>query len=362
MTDNGSAGRLVAALVHEGIVAAERADDAQKTVEAVLASSSPEPSAAHPARGNRPRLAEVAAYAGAALVVASMVLLGVQYWAQWQPLQRSLVIGAVSLVLLAGALAVWRLSPVNSADESTPAPRTRYFVATLVLASALSMAIAIGSYLSTTLFRPPTYDRKNVSMTVAVVIALLILGLGYLLVRTILLQLGLAVAAFMLVTGVWLGEQTSSADWLPNLWRALLILLLALVWGLLTELRGWREETLGRALTAMMLIGGCQMLLGLPSAGWAHACTLAAAVMLFGLYWWRGDWPYLAGGVVALTIAVTEALVEWTDGSLGAGGAVLVAGLTLLAASGGAVLLRRRRETDPDAPVAPGSRFRHRTG
>ena len=385
MTDNGSAGRLVAALVHEGIVAADRADDAQKTVEAFLASSPPDSSAVSSpvmdprvmnprvmeadavstaglptqVRTHRPRLAEVAAYAGAALVVASMVLLGLQYWAQWQPLQRSLVIGSVSLVLLAAALVAWRLSRT---DEPASSARTRYVIATLVLVSAIAMAIAVGSYLYTTRYRAPVYDRHNVSLTVALVIALLILALGYLLVRTMLVQLGLAVAAFTLTTSVWLGEQYSSEDWLPGLWRAVLILVLAALWGVLAETRRWREESLGRAVTAVLLIAGCQMMFGLPSLGWAHAFTLAAAFVLFGLYWWRGDWPHLAGGVVALTIAVTEALVEWTHGSLGAGGAVLVAGLTLLAASGGAVLLRRRREADTDVPPAPRPRFRHRTG
>ena len=44
-------------------------------------------------------------------------------------------------------------------------------------------------------------------------------------------------------------------------------------------------------------------------------------------------WPYLAGAVVAVTLVVPEAVSDWTDGSLGAVGGVLVAGVTLLVAS-----------------------------
>ena len=58
---------------------------------------------------------------------------------------------------------------------------------------------------------------------------------------------------------------------------------------------------------------------------------------------WRDDWGYLVVGVISLTVAVTQALLDWSGGSLGPGGAVLVAGLTLLAASGLAMRLRRVR-------------------
>ena len=44
-----------------------------------------------------------------------------------------------------------------------------------------------------------------------------------------------------------------------------------------------------------------------------------------------------------LAAPFTQALLDWSGGSLGPGGAVLVAGLTLLAASGLAMRLRRVR-------------------
>lgn len=308
-----------AALVDQGIVKEDRADDARQVIAAALVpvpatdESVPDRTAAH-----RPRMAEVAAYAGAALVIVAIVLLGVQYWGQWRPAIRSAVLGLIALVLLSAGVLVARLNRGRSA---------RAFVATMVLIASIAVALAVGTYVKDTWYSPPNHMSYNMPFTVALAAALMVLIGGYLLVRT-----------------------------------SLLILLLAVVWGVLTETRRWREETLGGAITAVMLIIGCQMLLGLPSPGWAQACTFAAAFVLFGLYWAREDWPSLGGGVLALTTAVTEALVEWTDGSLGAGGAVLVAGLTLLAASGGAVLLRRRREAESEPAPAPRRGLRHHTG
>jgi hypothetical protein len=57
----------------------------------------------------------------------------------------------------------------------------------------------------------------------------------------------------------------------------------------------------------------------------------------------RPAWAYLATGVIALTLAVPEALTDWAQGSLGSAGVLLATGVTLLAASVGG--LRLRRET-----------------
>lgn len=177
---------------------------------------------------------------------------------------------------------------------------------------------------------------------------------------SVLVHLALGAATVVLLTGVWLGD----GGW-HEFARGGLTLAVAAGWLLLTR-RGWAEPTVGSAVGALLLLLGAQLLLEHDNPGWAHAATLAVALVLFGLYWWLAEWPFLAVGVIALTAAVTEALIEWTEGSLGAGGAVLVAGLTLLGASGAAVLLRRRREHgNEDGPgdgpgrVHLGQRERH---
>jgi hypothetical protein len=75
---------------------------------------------------------------------------------------------------------------------------------------------------------------------------------------------------------------------------------------------------------------------------WFGYLVLAAvAVGAFGMYVARPAWPYLAAGVVALTLVVPEALLDWFDDALGPAGALLVAGVTLLAASLAGLRLRK---------------------
>ena len=63
------------------------------------------------------------------------------------------------------------------------------------------------------------------------------------------------------------------------------------------------------------------------------------------------EWVVLAGGVVGATLVVPEFLYDVTDGSLGASGVMLVAGVTLLA--GSLAGLRIRRNPDPTARTTP---------
>jgi hypothetical protein len=353
MYQSGTSGRIVAALVSEGMLDTDRAEAALAVVERSLVTTPPtaattaaaQPPTPPPA-GARPRLSEVAGYAGAALVVASIVLLGAQYWGEIEPLPRTIIILAIATVLLVGALVTTRIAAGSWIRGRDLGPRPRYFVSTLVVAAAVGVGLAVGSYLFTTRYEPPnTYDMHNVSMTWGVSLALVVLAVAYVVVPSIVLHLALAFATFNLAVSIWLGDGRG-----PELWRSVILVVIGAVWIVLAELRTWREVTLGRAVGSVYLLAGTQFLLSQENPGWAHALTFSLALVLFGLYWWRGDWPFLAVGVLALTISVTEALVEWTEGSLGAGGAVLIAGLTLLASSGGAILLRRRREHHDGQP------------
>jgi hypothetical protein len=59
------------------------------------------------------------------------------------------------------------------------------------------------------------------------------------------------------------------------------------------------------------------------------------------------EWIVLAGGVIGATLVVPEFLYDVTDGSFGASGVMLAAGVTLLGAS--LAGLRIRRSVDPAA-------------
>jgi hypothetical protein len=57
------------------------------------------------------------------------------------------------------------------------------------------------------------------------------------------------------------------------------------------------------------------------------------SVAAFAMYVRTVAWPYLVIGVLGVTLVVPEAIIDWTGGSLGPAGAVLLAGVTLLGAS-----------------------------
>ncbi len=89
-----------------------------------------------------------------------------------------------------------------------------------------------------------------------------------------------------------------------------------------------------RSLGVILTLVGAQV----PAIDGTHAwlgylLTLAVVVGGVALYLAKLAWPYLAGAVVAVTLVVPEAVSDWTDGSLGAVGGVLLAGVTLLVAS-----------------------------
>jgi hypothetical protein len=112
---------------------------------------------------------------------------------------------------------------------------------------------------------------------------------------------------------------------------------------LLAERRVWREQLPAQVVGGVMALFGSQLLMGLDQPWPAYLLTLLVAALGFTMYVVRRAWPYLAVGVVGVTVAVPEALLDWTSGSLGTAGVLLVAGVTLLGAS--LLGLRLRKET-----------------
>jgi hypothetical protein len=112
------------------------------------------------------------------------------------------------------------------------------------------------------------------------------------------------------------------------------LLLVAVVWLALTETGVFHERTIARTFGVVLALLGAQV----PALDGTHSWLgylLTAAVALAGIvvYLRRAAWPYLAVAVLAVTLVVPEAVSDWTEGSLGAVGGVLVAGITLLGAS-----------------------------
>lgn len=93
----------------------------------------------------------------------------------------------------------------------------------------------------------------------------------------------------------------------------------------------------------MLVVIGAQFPAFDEEARWLGYLLLAlVAVAAFAVYLARRAWPYLAMGVVAITLVVPQALLEWTDSAVGPAGALLATGVTLLGAS--LLGLRLRKE------------------
>ena len=123
------------------------------------------------------------------------------------------------------------------------------------------------------------------------------------------------------------------------------------VWLLLTETDRFREPMMARTAGLTIALVAAQLALT-DNANAAYALTFAVAVAGFAMYLRIAAEHDLAVGVLGVTLVVPEAVIDWTDGALGPAGAVLVAGLTLLAASLGGFRMRKELEQpEEDRPA-----------
>ncbi len=130
---------------------------------------------------------------------------------------------------------------------------------------------------------------------------------------------------------------------------ALLLVATGVVWLVVTEL-GWFREADRPGARGRGGARGRQVPVIDGTHGWlGYLLTSAAVVVGVAIYLARQSWPYLALAVVGVTLVVPEAISDWTEGSLGVVGGVLVTGVTLLVASFAGYRLRAERS--PERPA-----------
>ncbi len=301
---------------------------------------------AAPGRPPRPALrrvfGEVAGYLGASFVIgATLLFLG----DEWETLGRSgrvTLLAATAALLFGAGLAVRR----RVADEVS-----RRLASTLFTAAAAAAGFATFAGLE----NPPD-DTAPLAGTLT---ALIVVIAGYLSARSALGQLGVAVAAFSVHTAFLAVIDAYEA---PA--YSVGMLLLGLIWTALAGLRLVREHRLALGIAVTYGLAGAQTLViaGQGDEKLGYALTALVAVACFAAYVRSREWVVLAGGVIGATVVVPEFLYDVTDGSLGASGVLLVAGVTLL---GGSLLgLRIRRAAEPagDPPVPAGPAPLEHTG
>jgi hypothetical protein len=296
------------------------------------ARTAPGGSVAHPR--DRGRLAEIAGYAGGALLLGAAALFLTSGWQDLSDNSRvAILTGMTVLLIVPGALIGFGAGSVRALGRQHDSARRR-LVSVLWTFAAVSAAGAAGLAVN---------DHEFVhSLIAASAAGLLVVSLCYAVVPSAVGQLGVWAGNIGLVCGLILqiGDRPSTTPY------AIALLALGAVWAALAVTHVLREVEPGLALGAGLALFAAQ----LPVFSYDFdelGYGLTAAVAVAGFAGFAGyaatrSWSVLAVAVLATTLVVPEALHDWTNGSVPAAGSLLIAGLTLLGAS--AIGLRLRRE------------------
>lgn len=336
--DDPTAVEVVRALESAGLVPPDRHDEALAAVTPVLGHRERGSTTAPPLRR---RLGEVATYVGVSFVLAAVAVFLAPRWLDldWTVRVGMLVATAV-LLALAGAAVTRGVSGTAALREPAHVSRLR-LVSVLVTAAAVAGAAAAGTAVLHQVQATGSEMTQGHRVGLAAAVTLAVLAaLGYHWAPTLVghaaLAIGLAYAVPFVV------DELGEPDARPI---GAGFLVLGVCWLALAERGVWREDVAGRLVGAAFLLVGAQAQLGDDKTWVGYVLTFVVGAIGFLLYLTRRAWAYLVLGVVGVTVAVPEALIDWTEGTLGTAAALLAAGLTLLLS--GLLALRLRRD-EPD--------------
>lgn len=341
-------------LVVDGVMAEHQARLTAAALAAALSSTStptptptPSPPSTPAARGAsaplRARLAEVAGYAGGALVATGIGLFLGSAWPDLSPAARVAWLGGIAVVLVLAGVAVLATARLPFA-RLLPELRTGGLPVRRRLASALWSLAAASVAGAVAVALDPA------SPFPAALAALPLLAAGYAVAPAVVGHAALF-AAFALASASALDQAGVVDRPVPY---ALVLLAVAAVWAVLTLLGVLRERTLGLALATGIAFAGAMVPAGQDP--WvSHGLGAALAVLLFaGYVRLRGDrcWPLLAGAVLTTTVVAAQLTSDLLGGQTSRAVVVLVAGVVLLASS--ALGLRLRGQERAGASAEPG--------
>lgn len=288
-----------------------------------------------------PVLAEVGGYLGAAFVVAAAAALVGPNWDNFSQLVRIAVLAVPAvLLLIAAAIATtalpggWSFRAATAGnhdveghqDGPQPAATVRRLIGALVLAAGGLLAGAAA------VISGDTGADHWVPL-----VALAVWGLGYALFRGIPLHLGAAVALS------WTVMTMLDRDLDATFPLAGLVLVLAAVgWAALSRYHLIVEQPLAIAVAGVMAFAGGEYVAVSDYEGLGYVLLgLLAGIGLAGYVRTR-HLSALGVGAASLAVVVPQVVIDYTEGSLGAAGGLLVSGLSIVAVS---VLVARLRRT-----------------
>lgn len=271
-------------------------------------------------------LAEAAGYLGGALTFAGAALLVGLSWDELSRTGQVAVLTAATLLLLAAGVAIGGGPRRLAAMTGGPAGVRRRVVSVLFAAAAGTGALAAG------------VAAGEYAGIVGGATGLALAALGYLVLPS--LPVLLAAAALSVVTGTSVASEVSDTP----VSVGLALVGVGVVWAALGLSRVLAHGTAATVLGAAIALSGAQLLLADPDAApLAYLLTVVVAAGCLAAYAIDRSVLLLAAGVIGVTLAVSEAVADWTNGAAGGAAAVLTAGAVLLVGSGIALRLHRRR-------------------
>jgi hypothetical protein len=268
---------------------------------------------------------EVGGYLGAAFVAGAAIALVEPRWHELSAGVRALVLGLPGLALLLGAVLVARARPGGWTPRGAGDPRRRT-VQVLGLAGVALLTGVVSALV------PGQVGSSGHELIVALA-ALLLTGVGHLLCRGALTQL----AAFGATIWTAAGAVDVAGAFDEEIVLGLVWFGVGLLWAVLA-LTGALDEV-AVAITAAgitMFVGAELMIVAGGHPGWEGLGYLLLGVLAAGgpiSYVRRREPTALAVGGIALAVVVPQAIIDFTDGALGTSGALLVSGLSIVAAS-----------------------------
>lgn len=299
--------RAVRALVEREVLSAEQAETVLAELEAARSPRTPFGSG----------VSEVLGYVGGALVLGGAGLLLNMSWDDLGRTARAGLLVAVTVVLgAAGVVIAGGPRGVRALAGTAPSARSR-IVAVLFALGAGTAAMAVAS------------EFENYDPSLGPFAGLVVALLGYLALPSVpglLVSGGFSVALVFAVTEEWFRSSTPVAT--------VGLIVLGLVWALLAGAGKLVQRQVGLGVGAATALMGGQWPVISEAPAWGYAATLVIALLCFAVYLAQQSAVLLAAGVVGVTLAVPEAVWDWTGGALGGPLAVLLVGVVLLAASG----------------------------
>jgi hypothetical protein len=289
-------------------------------------------------------LAEVGGYVGAAFVAAAVAVFTGPHWNQMSTAARIAVLGVPAVLMVAAGIMIAASTPGGWPVHERPGIGARRRLIAALWLSAGGLLAGVTGVLAAD---PSASGAGPGALIVAT--ALVVWLAGYLACRTPLLHVAAGAAAAFLPFMVW--------EWLAAHDEAALagasLLVLAVLWAGLS-LRGILDEKeLGLGVAGAQAFIGAEALVQSSADGARLAGYLAlGGVAVIGLLGYVATrlTVVLIVGVVALATVVPQAVIDYTDGALGAAGALLVTGLSIVGAS---VLGLRLHRDAADHPASP---------